>query len=233
MKKVIIPILMVCLSFAQFEAGKKMVSGKVADFKTQMYTWDTSSSLNVYAHNYLFDYDEVTLADTEMMINATGSYFLIDNFALSFGLSYTLNNKTWLCDGSDCNDWFFTDMTASSSVAAPEALSPFGFMLGGQYHMGDAYGFGSFSDPSSEAEDDAYLSIGGGYMYELASGIYLDTRVEYRMMMSGGDDEDSEPIALPSEVVPYGSYAQAALNSPYTSATQTPLTGTVGITVVF
>ena len=227
----IISILVVSLSFAQFEAGKKMVSGKVADFATEAYAWDTS---HMYSgtHNLLFDYDEVTLADTQMLINGSGSYFVIDNFALSFGLSYELNMNTWQCDGGDCSDWFFTDPTALTSMPAPEVLSPFGFMIGGQYHMGDAYGFGAFSDPSSEDETDAYLSLGGGYMLELASGIYLDTRVEYRMMMSGGDD--AEPAAAPEDVLPSGSYAEAALSgNSYVTSTQVPLTGTVGITVVF
>jgi len=232
MKKMIIPILLVGLSFAQFEAGKKMISGKVADFETQAYTWDTSHAMSGTHWGSLFDYDEVTLADTEMMINASGSYFLIDNFALSVGFSYTLNNNTWQCDGADCSDWFFTDMTAATIGTAPEALSPFGFSLGGQYHMGDAYGFGSFSDPSSEVDTDAFLAIGGGYMYELASGIYLDVRAEYRMMMGGGDD--AEPVAAPADVLPSGSYAQYALSgNPNVTSTQVPLTGTVGITVVF
>ena len=229
MKRMIISILVVSLSFAQFEAGKKMVSGKVADFNMEMYTWDTSSSLNVFAQ-YL-NIDEVTLADTEMMINASGSYFVIDNFALSLGLSYTLNNLTWMCNGSECADGFLYDYTTGLANEEIPVLSPFGFSIGGQYHMGDAYGFGSFADPSSEAENDAYLSLGGGYMLELASGIYLDTRVEYRMMMGG--DEDAAPAAPPSDMIPSNSYADLMLNSAYTTSSQVPLTGTVGITVVF
>ena len=85
-------------------------------------------SLNIYS--YYLGIDEVTLTDTEVMLNASGSYFVIDNFALSLGLSYTLNSLTWMCDGSECVDGFLYDYTTGLANEEIPVLSPFGFSFG-------------------------------------------------------------------------------------------------------
>ena len=227
MKKMIIPILLVGLSFAQFEAGKKMVGGKVADFDMDMFTWTVGSG---------DDAGEVALTDMTVELDAAGSYFVIDNFAVSFGLKYTMNNATWTCDGEECEEMLFWTaedymnymMGGTGGGTGPEVLSPFGFMIGGQYHMGNTYGFGSFNDPSSEDDTDAFLAFGGGYMHELASGVYLDVRAEYRHSLAG---DNTAPT--PEGLIPAGSMMDVLLMTSATESTALGLVGSAGITVVF
>ena len=223
MKKMIIPILLVGLSFAQFEAGKKMVGGKVADFEMDMFTWTVDDA-------------EVALTDMTVEFDAAGSYFVIDNFAVSFGLKYTMNQVEWTCDDEECEEmlfWTYQDYYdyvygGGTGGTAPEVLSPFGFMVGGSYHMGSTYGFGSFNDPSSEDDTDSYLAFGGGYMHELASGVYLDVRAEYRYSLAG---DNTAPT--PEGLIPEGSMMDVLLTTHATESTALGLVGSAGITVVF
>jgi len=222
MKKMIIPILLVGLSFAQFEAGKKMVGGKVADFDMDMFTWTVGDA-------------EVALTDMTVELDAAGSYFVIDNFAVSFGLKYTMNNATWTCDEEECDEYLFWTaedyyeyLATGTAGTDPVVLSPFGFMIGGSYHMGNTYGFGSFNDPSSEDDTDSYIAFCGGYMHELASGVYLDVRAEYRHSLAG---DNTAPT--PDGLIPQGSMMDVLLMTSATESTALGLVGSAGITVVF
>ncbi|MBA31709.1 MAG: hypothetical protein CL748_04185 [Chloroflexi bacterium] len=239
MKKMLLPILMVCLSFAQFEAGKKMVGGNLADFTMDMFTWNTSNTLLYYTYDiggYEMTFpiehglDEVSLVNTNVELMASGSYFVIDNLALSVGLKYPFSNATWQCDGEECEEeftWTLEEIFSGTGGTPDETLNPFGFMIGAQYHMGSTYGAISFNDWDSENDADAYLAFGGGYMHELASGVYLDVGAEYRLSLAG----DNTPPS-PEGLVPDGSLADA-LTSGAGEATAMSLVGTVGVTVVF
>ena len=202
---------MVCFSFSQFEAGKKAVGGEVSTFRSDITTWTLGS-------------DEIKYSDTVIGLNSTGSYFIIDNLAISVGLEYTINNQTWECNGDECsNEWFQLDSGVGS---IPEVISPFGFMIGGAYYKGNSYGHASFNDPSSEDENDSYIAFGGGYMLELASGIYLDTKVEYRYSLS-------ETPQIPSSAPAEGTLIGNILNNSDIESTNLKLYGSIGVTVVF
>lgn len=212
MKKGIFLIVMVCFSFSQFEAGKKAVGGQVTTFKSDVTTWT-------------FENDEIKFIDSVIGINNTGAYFVIDNLALSFGVQYVINNQTWKCNDEDCPDeWFITtDGVTDYSV---DIQSPFGYMLGGAYYRGNTYAHASYVDPSSIDEDDSYLSFGGGYMFEVASGIYIDTKVEYRHSFS------DNPV-VSDQAPPLGTPIGNILNATDVESTSLRLYGSMGVTVVF
>ena len=206
MKKGIIFIIMVCFSFSQFEAGKKAVGGEVSTFESDITTWTLGSEKYKYS-------------DTVIELNATGSYFVIDNLAITVGLGYTMNNQTWECNDEACGD----DMLGDEYT---EPVDPFGYMIGTAYYQGNSYAHTSFNDPSSEDENDSYLAFGAGYMLEIASGIYIDTKVEYRYSLS---DTYSVPSSAPSIGSPIGDI----LNSSDIESTNLKLYGSIGVTVVF
>jgi hypothetical protein len=207
MKNGIIFIIMVCFSFSQFEAGKKAVGGEVSTFTSDITTWTLGN-------------DEIKYLDTVIGLNSTGSYFLIDNLAVSIGLEYTLNNQSWECNNEECSDdWFGVGNTS-------DVVSPFGFNIGAQYYKGNSYAHASYNDPSSEDEDDSYLAFGGGYMLELASGIYLDTAVEYRHSLSS-------TAQIPNNSPTLGTPIGDILNASDTESTNLKLYGSIGVTVVF
>ena len=211
MKKGIIFITMVCFLFSQFEAGKKAVGGEVSTFTSDITTWTLGS-------------DKIKYSDTVIGLNSTGSYFLIDNLAISIGLEYTLNNQSWECNNEECSDdWFLLENGVGST---PDIVSPFGFNIGIEYYKGNSYAHASYNDPSSEDEDDSYLAFGGGYMLELASGIYLNTAVEYRHLLSS-------TAHIPNNAPALGTPIGNILNASNIESTNLKLYGSIGVTVVF
>ena len=211
MKNGIIFIIMVCFSFSQFEAGKKAVGGEVSTFTSNITTWTLGN-------------DEIKYSDTVIGLNSTGSYFLIDNLAISVGLEYTLNNQNWSCNNEECSDdWFLLESGVGS---VPDMVSPFGFDIGAEYYRGNSYAHASYNDPSSEDENDSYLALGAGYMLKISDGIYLDTKVEYRHLFSGTAEI---PINSPQVGTPIGDI----INASDIESTNLKLYGSVGVTVVF
>ena len=107
-----------------------------------------------------FSYESSTtnsVTSTSWTFNPSVGYFLMDNVAVNFGA----NMKN---DGTD---------TATS------------WNVGGSYYMNEWYGTAAYG---TGAEDNTnYMRFGGGYMYGLSDGIYLDTGVRYNMGM--GDNK--------------------------------------------
>jgi len=211
MNKVIIFTIMTCLSFSQFEAGKKAVGGQVSTFKSDVTTWK-------------YDGDEIKFTDTAIGLNNTGAYFVIDNLSILFGVQYVLYNQTWECNGSDCSDDWFTGFNDINY--AIELENPFGYMLGSAYYFGNSYAHASYVDPSSINDDDSYMSFGGGYMLEMAPGIYLDTKVEYRHSLS---ETSIVSVSAPPTGTPIGDI----LNASDVESSSLQLYGSMGVTVVF
>jgi len=212
MKKMLLPILMVCFSFAQFEAGKKMVGGHVSNFVMDNTTWTV---------NDCTDCDDISWTLMNVDMSPSGSYFVIDNFALSAGLDYSFTTETWMIGDEEYE-----------VEESDDELAPFGFMVGGAYYMGDAYGHASFNQvkPMAGATGDPtqYLSFGGGYLVQLFDGVYLDTKVEYRHML--GDASAEAPATAQGPIADYlATYEALGL----LESTSLKLYGSVGVSVVF
>jgi len=169
MKKVIIPILILSLSFA-FDAGTKSVGGGVnfvMDVNTQEYSYGSVSVTN-----------ETTT--TNFTIMPSGSYFVIENLALGGNLSMSMvssESTMEVCVSDDC-----TSETYSSSDD-PDFENPMGFGFSGAYYKGNMYGHAGFQEPDNTVDDNEYLEFGAGYLYELSDNIFVDTRVSYRHML--------------------------------------------------
>ena len=161
MKKMIIPVLMVCFSFAQFEAGKKSVGGAVNFVRNS-----ETISYTVGDNDY-----EMEMAMTAFLIQPSGSYFVMDNLDLGGSMMYTMDS--WEMTSSLNGE----EISSTSSGDDPDYESPMGFSIHGAYFMGMAYGHAGYYEPDNQEDGDEYLGIGAGYMYPLADNIYIDDNV--------------------------------------------------------
>ena len=204
MKKMIIPALILSLSFA-FDAGTKSVGGGVnfvMDINTQEYSYElfgTEVSMST----------ETTT--TNFMIMPSGSYFVIDNLALGGNLSMSMvstETTEEVCIDDDC-----VSETYSSSDD-PDFENPMGFGFSGAYYKGNMYGHAGFQEPDNTVDDNEYLEFGAGYLYKLTDNIFVDTKVSYRHMLGEALPEVEGDVEGFSE-------------------TNIKLYGTVGISVFF
>ena len=179
MKKMIIPILILSLSFA-FDAGTKSVGGGVnfvMDINTQEYSYGPYSVSN-----------ETTT--TNFTIMPSGSYFVIENLAIGGNLSMSMVSEE--STFTSCYDDDCTETTYSSSDDA-DFENPMGFGFSGAYYKGNMYGHAGFQEPDNTVDDNEYLEFGAGYLYQLSDNIFVDTKVSYRHMLgealpdTGGD----------------------------------------------
>ena len=180
MKKMIIPVLILSLSFA-FDAGTKSVGGGVnfvMDKNTQEYSYGSVSFTN-----------ETTT--TNFMIMPSGSYFVIDNLAIGGNLSMSMvsTESTFeVCVGDECESETY------SSSDDPDFENPMGFGFSGAYYKGNMYGHAGYQEPDNTVDDNEYLEFGAGYLYQLSDNIFVDTKVSYRHMLGEalpdmGDDD--------------------------------------------
>ena len=167
MKKMLIPVLILSLSFA-FDAGTKSVGGGV-EFDTHIFTSEWNFGTASYTN-------EVTT--TNFTIMPSGSYFVIDNLALGGNLSMSMVSEestyTYCVTSDNCTE------TTYSSSDDPNFENPMGFGFSGAYYKGDAYGHAGYQEPDNTVDGDEYLEFGGGYLYGLTDNIFIDTRVSYR-----------------------------------------------------
>tara|TARA_Y100000996_G_scaffold412418_1_gene398465 strand:- start:804 stop:1424 length:621 start_codon:yes stop_codon:yes gene_type:complete len=206
MKKMIIPALILSLSFA-FDAGTKSLGGGVnfvMDINTQEYSYD------------MMGYDvSVTneTTTTNFMIMPSGSYFVIDNLALGGNLSMSMVSQEMtmeVCVEDDC------ESDTYSSSDDPDFENPMGFGFSGAYYKGNMYGHAGFQEPDNTIDDNEYLEFGAGYLYKLTDSIFIDSKVSYRHMLGEGapDMDDGQSVDGFTE-------------------TNIKLYGTVGISVFF
>ena len=203
----ILPVLLFTISFAQFEAGQKAISGELSDFSRNVTTWTSGG-------------DKIKYTDATIRFNSRVSYFVIDNLAISFGLGYEMNDQAWECNDDECtSEWHGEELPS-------ETLDPFGYMIGGSYYWKNLYGHASFHDASSYIDNDSYLALGAGYMVELSTGIYFDMKAEYRCLFS---DIPQIPENAPEE----GTLIGDILAAPGTESINLNLYGSIGVTVLF
>ena len=198
MKKMLIPILALSFSFA-FEAGMKSVGGGVnfvRNSETLSYTIGDT------------DYESEVSA-TVFLIEPSGSYFVIDNLALGGSLMYTMESIEWVERENGEEVWSYSNSVDTDYEA------PIGFSIHGAYFTGMAYGHAGYYEPDTTEDGDEYLGIGGGYLYQLADNVYIDTNVTYRHMLNGEDGVETES---------YGNGVELTTMTLY---------GTVGISVIF
>ena len=204
MKKMIIPALILSLSFA-FDAGTKSLGGGVnfvMDINTQEYSYDMMG-MEVSVTN------ETTT--TNFMIMPSGSYFVIDNLALGGNLSMSMVSEEMtaeVCVNDDCESETY------SSSDDPDFENPMGFGFSGAYYKGNMYGHAGFQEPDNTVDDNEYLEFGAGYLYKLTDNIFVDTKVSYRHMLGE---------ALPETETDVEGFSE----------TNIKLYGTVGISVFF
>ena len=96
---------------------------------------------------------EVGDATTYMQVAPSIGYFVMDNVAVNFGLDYSKEGDN--------------DATT-------------GWNLGCTYYMNEWYAGAHYG---SAGENMSYMRFGGGYMYSLSDGVYLNTGLTYDMGM--------------------------------------------------
>ena len=96
---------------------------------------------------------EVGDASTTMTIAPSIGYFWMDNVSANFTLDYSKEGDN--------------DATTS-------------WLVGANYFMNEWYAGAHYG---SAGEDQSYMRFGGGYMYGLSDGVYLNTGLTYDMGM--------------------------------------------------
>ncbi len=168
MKKTMISILMFCLSFAQFEAGKKSIGGGVEFNRSSMkYT--------------IPDIGELEMTETKTEIKPSGEYFVTNNLSLGGSLTYSMITKTISID----------EVEEYNSGDDPDFENPMGFGFYGKYFMGTAYGHLGYYEPDNSEKGDEFLGIGLGYVMPLTDNIYIDSSVTYRHLLNAKDGIES------------------------------------------
>ena len=163
-----ISILMFCLSFGQFKAGKKSIGGGVE--------FDRSSIRFTVS-----DVGELEITETKTEIKPSGEYFVTEKVSLGATLTYSMITKTASVDGVE----------EYNSGDDPNFENPMGFGFYGKYFMGMGYGHLGYYEPNNSELGDEFLGVGLGYMMPLTDNIYIDSNVTYRHLLNAKDGVES------------------------------------------